>query len=314
MVTTTPISRSEWYWVFFWSALIVLITALPALAAWWQTPANWHYTGQILAPADGNSYLTKMKQGAEGQWFFSIAYTSEPHQPAFLFPYYIWLGKISQFAGLPLNFTFQVSRVLNSWLLLTTIYLFIAEFWSQQSKRQIVFFFVAVSAGLGWIFVFFGVPTIDLRVSESITFHTMLANPHFPLAIMLVLLSLLYGMRALRHPSWKYAALSGLTQAALFVIHPYDIAITGVILAVYFCLGWQVRSWWSWKRGLYLGLSWLICLPVFLYYFYLFMQPGIWPFMANTTSICTIIIECWFRVWFLADFGRCGRIFFIPRR
>ena len=275
MMTTITISRQEWRWLLIWSFLIVLITSLPALLAWSRTPADMVYTGQVLSPADGNTYLNKIKQGAAGQWLFSIGYTSEPHEPIFLHPYYITLGHLARLVNLPLNVTFQLFRALNSWLLLITVYWFIAIFWPEPAKRQLTFFFVALSAGLGWLFIFFDVATTDLKVPESITFLTMLVNPHFPLATAFVILSLAGGMLALHRRSWVYATLCGLSQTVLLFLHPYDIVITGATLAAYFALGlW--RHWWSWPTVGYLSLSGLICLPAFWHNLKLYTLTGVW--------------------------------------
>lgn len=275
MTLTLTISRPEWRWLMLWSLLIVFITTLPALWAWARTPANLYYTGQVLSPADGNTYLNKMKQGAAGQWLFSIGYTSEPHQPVLLHPYYLALGHLARLVNLPLNVTFQLFRAINSELLLVVVYLFIALFWPDPARRRLAFLFVVMSSGLGWLFVFFNVPTTDLKVPESVTFPTLLTNPHFPLATTFMILSLMGGILALERHSWIFAILCGLNQTVLLFLHPYDIVITGTTLAAYFVLGlW--RRWWSWLSGGYLILSALICLPAFWHNVRLYTLDGVW--------------------------------------
>lgn len=272
----TTISRQEWRWLLVWSLVIVLITSLPALLAWARTPPGMYYTGQVLSPADGNTYLNKMKQGAAGQWLFSIGYTSEPHEPVLLHPYYIVLGHLARWSGLPLSVIFQVFRALNSWLLLLGVYGFSAIFWADVAPRRLAFLFVALSSGLGWLLVFFNIASTDLKVPESITFATMLANPHFPLSTALVVLSIMGGMLALHRRSWLYALLCGLGQTLLLFLHPYDIVITGATLAVYFLLGWHLHGWWSWPELRYLALSGLICLPAFWHNVNLYLLEGVW--------------------------------------
>jgi len=270
------VSGSEWRWLLIWAAVIVAITCLPAVIGWRQTPADWRYTGLVINPGDGNTYLNKMKQGADGQWLFTIAYTSEPHQPVFLHHYYILLGPFSRIAGLPVGLTFQLFRALNSYLLLLLVYLFMAQFWPEQAKRRIGFFFVALASGLGWLFVFFNISTTDLNVPESVTFLTMLVNPHFPLATAIILLSLMWGVRALHRRSWIYAIPAGLGQSALLLLHPYDIVITGATLAIYFLLGWLVHKQWSWPALIYPAVGWLICLPALLHNLRLYLLDGVW--------------------------------------
>ncbi len=274
MVAT--ISKPEWRWLLAWSVGIVLLTSLPALWAWTRTPPGMYYTGQVLSPADGNTYLNKMKQGAAGQWLFSIGYTSEPHQPVLLHPYYLALGHLTRWLNLPLSVAFQLFRAINSWLLLLVVYLFSAMFWAEVARRRLAFLLVAFSSGLGWLLVFFNVASTDLKVPESITFATLLANPHFPLSTAVLVLSIMGGMLALQRRSWRYAVLCGLGQTLLLFLHPYDIVISGATLAVYFALGWGLHRWWSWPELRYPALSGLICLPAFWHNVNLYTLEGVW--------------------------------------
>jgi hypothetical protein len=274
--TSLKITPAEWRWLLLGSCFIVLLTSLPAMVAWQQTPEHLAYTGQVLSPADGNTYLNKMRQGFNGQWLFSIAYTAEPHQAAFLHPYYLWLGHLCRWLNLPLEAAFQLFRAVNSGLLLLVVYLFIAMLWPEPARRRLAFLFVAGTAGLGWLMIFFNQNTTDLKVPESITFTTMLTNPHFPLATTFMIISLMTGMLALHRRSWVYAGLCGLAQTVLIFLHPYDIVVTGLTLALYFLLGWQRHGWWSWRAATYLGVSGLICLPALWHNVNLYTLPGVW--------------------------------------
>lgn len=270
------ITTREWRRLFLWAALVTALTCVPALVGWLNSSVEWYYTGLTLSPADGNTYLNKMRQGYAGAWLFTIAYTAEPHEPTFLHPYYLLLGHIARLIGLPLGLTFQLARSVNGFLLLLTVYVFLAILWPQPRKRMIGFWFVTLSSGLGWLFVFLNIPTTDLRVPESVTFSTLLVNPHFPLATALVIAALLLGVWALYHCSWAAAILAGLCQAALLMLHPYDIVITGLTLGLLFLLGWLLHRHWPWQRGVYLAVGWLICLPVFWHNLNLYTRDGVW--------------------------------------
>ena len=112
------IARKEIRWVLLWSMLILGLTCLPYLYAYLVTPDDMQFTGLLSNPVDGNSYLAKMRQGAQGSWLFHLPYTSEDHDGAFIFTYYLLLGRLSAPLGLPLILTYHLARIVNSLILL----------------------------------------------------------------------------------------------------------------------------------------------------------------------------------------------------
>ena len=91
---STVFPEKEIRWVFLWSILIVGLTCLPYLYAYLVAPDDMQFTGLLSNPMDGNSYLAKMRQGAQGKWLFHLTYTSEDHEEAFIFTYYLFPASI----------------------------------------------------------------------------------------------------------------------------------------------------------------------------------------------------------------------------
>ena len=57
----------------------------PALYASQNAPAGYEFAGFTYNAIDGNSYLAKMRQGWEGEWKFTLPYTSDPGEGTYLF-------------------------------------------------------------------------------------------------------------------------------------------------------------------------------------------------------------------------------------
>jgi len=189
---STVISGKEIRWVLLWSILIVGLACLPYLYAYLFAPDDMRFTGLISNPTDGNSYLAKMRQGAQGSWLFHLPYTSEDHDGAFIFTYYLFLGQLSALLGLPLILTYHLARVVNSLILLFVAYYFVSLFGLDKITRRTAFLLIGLSSGLGWLAVPFNVFAPDLWVPEAITFYSIFANPHFPLAVTLMLLTFIF--------------------------------------------------------------------------------------------------------------------------
>ncbi len=153
-------------------------------------PEGWHFAGILVNPYDGQSYLAKMRQGADGYWLFHLTYTPEPHDGAFIFLFYIALGHLAVLTHLPLIVVFHLARLSAGLILLLIVFRFIAQVTAEASERRQAFIFVLTASGLGWLGVLFGAFPINLWVPEAFVPYSLYANPHFPLAMALMLVIL----------------------------------------------------------------------------------------------------------------------------
>ena len=244
---STVIPGREIRWVLLWSVLIVGLTCLPYLYACLVTPDDMQFTGLLSNPMDGNSYLAKMRQGAQGKWLFHLPYTSEDHDGAFIFTYYLFLGRLSALLGLPLILTYHLARVVNSLILLFVAYCFFSLFSLDERSRRAAFLLIGLSSGLGWLAVPFNFLTPDLWVPEAITFYSIFANPHFPLAVALMLLTFAFVLVPLQAESedgqleaWssvgRGSILAGLSSLLLGIVQPFCVMMVYSVLGGYFVL------------------------------------------------------------------------------
>ena len=180
----------HWRWALGWSIAIVLLSCLPYLMATQMAPPGWQFAGILVNPYDGQSYLAKMRQGFDGQWLFHLTYTPEPHEGAFIFTFYLALGHLARLTGLPLIIVFHLARLIAGFILLLVSFRFINFVLADPHERRLAFILLATSSGLGWLGAIFGAFPIDLWVPEAFVPYSLFANPHFPLAMALMLLIL----------------------------------------------------------------------------------------------------------------------------
>jgi hypothetical protein len=261
------IPGKEIRWLLLWSVLIVGLTCLPYLYAYLVAPDDMQFTGLLSNPIDGNSYLAKMRQGAQGKWLFHLPYTSEDHDGAFIFTYYLFLGRLSALLGLPLILTYHLARVVNSLILLFVAYCFLSLFSLDERSRRAAFLLIGLSSGLGWLAVPFNFLTPDLWVPEAITFYSIFANPHFPLAVALMLLIFAFVLVPLQAESedgqldaWlpvgRGSILAGLSSLLLGIVQPFCVVTVYSVLGGYFvlCLLKERRlPWPEIRKGMVAG-------------------------------------------------------------
>jgi hypothetical protein len=229
-----PRPAPEWRWGLIWSLVILAAGCLPYLVAWAATPAAHQFTGLLVNPFDGHSYLAKMRQGWEGNWLFHLTYTPEPHAGAALYLLYLGLGHIARLAGLPLAVVYHAARVLAGLALLMTVYVFVARLSPAPRARRWLFGLAGATVGLGWLGSMLGLLPIDLWVPEAFAFFSLLTNPHFPLALALMLAVVYLVMwPASGTRCWLLPAVCG---ALLGAVTPFSLATLYATLALYLLL------------------------------------------------------------------------------
>jgi hypothetical protein len=228
--------RRPWLWLAGSGAVLLAVLA-PYLLAHRGQPSGFVFSGFLINPIDGFSYLAKMRQGAEGDWLFHLPYTAEPGNGALIFLYYLGLGHLQRLIGLGPEVVYHAARVLGAGAMLAAAYVFYHQFLPTQAARRWAFALVAVGSGLGWIGLGLGRLAIDLWVPEAVPFLAAFANPHFPLAAA----SMLVGLTAIAMPGGRrsrrllWSATAGLVLA---LVQPFAVLTVAGVAA----------AWLLWRR------------------------------------------------------------------
>lgn len=175
-----------------WSSIIITVCflaaiSLPYLLASRAAGNESDFGGFLLNPLDGNSYLAKMMEGWRGEWLFTLPYTAKTGEGKFLYGFYLFLGHLSRWSGLPPVTTFHLSRLLSAMILLVILMRFFKAVLPDRRLAGLAFALAALGSGMGWLALSVGAITADFWVAESYPFLSAYANPHFPLGLALVL-------------------------------------------------------------------------------------------------------------------------------
>jgi hypothetical protein len=181
-------SNEKWL-AFSISLALAMLTTIPYWVAANQVEPGHVFSGFLINPIDGFSYLAKMQQGREGWWTFALPYSPEPGPRVFLFSYHLMLGRIAGLMRLPNILIYHAARFIFSILMFYSAFLLYQTILTTRRLVWTAFTLTAIGSGLGWIGVIFGLMAIDLWVPEAIPFLTAYANAHFPLAAAIILLA-----------------------------------------------------------------------------------------------------------------------------
>lgn len=232
-----PVNKAEWRWALGWGVVVAAVSCLPFLYAYWAPPAGQNFSGFLVNYQDGNSYLAKMREGYDGNWLFTLAFTPEQQSGLLVFTLYLGLGHLARLTGLPLIFVFHLARALSGVFLLVSVYRLAAEFTPNLAARRWAFAIAAFGGGLALISLLLGrnnseaFTPVDLFVPEAIGFYSILSNPHFCLAFALEAWAIIWVINPPRWNQWLVALLGGLIGLAIASMAPYLTPVAWLIAA-----------------------------------------------------------------------------------
>lgn len=182
---TGYVGRTEWRWVTIVTALTIFVMLLPYLVVSAQ-PSDQTFMGVLHKYEDGAAYLSKMDQGANGNWLTFFQHTPEPHASALIHPIYMLLGHLTRLSFFPSLLVFHGARVLATLVMFSTIYQLGANIWVKLRARRIFFVLAIFGSGFGWITILLSsgnwVPP-DISMPHMYPLYAAMVNIHYPLSI-----------------------------------------------------------------------------------------------------------------------------------
>lgn len=266
------LSRGEVRWFVGWSLLAIVLSSLPYALAYALTPAGYRFIGLIPYAADGNTYLAKMLQGAQGEWLYHLAFTPEDHEGALVFTVYLLLGRLAEWVRLPQVAILHTARILGGLFMLAAAYAALVRFCAHEAVRRVAFLLVAFSGGTGWLFFLLGASSwtsevpVDVHFPDATTFWSLFTFPNYSISVGLMLATALLYLEACSSRRAVYAVLAGLAGAMLSLTHP-SILVVYVTLAGYSVFLTWVRRTVPWREWAMLAIVVALSAPVIIYEF-----------------------------------------------
>ena len=245
----------------FWVVAVLWLAwmTLPyVLAWWWGRRQGLVFAGFLHNPYDNFTYLAKMRQGYDGAWVYRLAFTAEPGPGAPIFLYYLALGHLARHLHLSLLVVYHAARLFNGGLLFAALGYAVWRWFPRQPWAQRFGLVLALfGSGLGWIYFPLLPEEIppDMGIPEAFPYLAVLTNPHFPLALALLVALIAWPWTgsgtSRRRVLWMIMA------ALLSIVYPFGVVVALAALV----LGGLPLWWWNrLSRRLGPGPS-----------------PGVWP-------------------------------------
>jgi hypothetical protein len=297
------VERVNWREIISRERLIVFLVALsattivsiPYILGYALSKPGTSFSGVIMNPEDTQSYFAKMLQGYDGHWLYTIPFTPEPHNPAFLGGFYLALGHVARWFGITIEAVWHITRLVSNVFLFMTTFGFIATFLPDRRSRWIAYLVAIFGSGLGWLLFLLQQPKwlgafpVDFKMPEAHLFFSALTFPHVALGTGLLMVSfwLIYSVGSGHEKSWRLAFLAGVSNLAIGIVYPFLYYLVALTIVIYWIvLTWRARRF-EWQRTTKFLVSLFLALPLYIYYAYTYQINEVfrtWSEQAVTSS------------------------------
>jgi hypothetical protein len=270
------VTSAERRWVFLFAVIVMAITTIPYAIGYAAQGKDTVFSGFLWGVQDGESYIAKMREGADGAWLFRLRYTTEPQSGALIFLPYLWLGKLAGGAALheQLVALFHLARIAAGVASIIAAYYFLALFVEETGVRKWALALACLGGGFGWIMALGGRVSLEYFSPETFSFLELFGLPHLAAARSLLLVGIiLYLSPATQRLPWRRGLAIGMVLIGAWFFQPLAVPIAwsvmGAHLALLFLRDQDKRTFFGRPIGRQYGAKmWMavaVSLPAFLY-------------------------------------------------
>lgn len=277
----------EYRWAVFAALIVILLGSVPLILGYALQTPELRFVGVMYDRQDYSVHLSELHHGAAGGWDYLFGFTTEAHQSSYLKTFYVVLGHIAVWLGLPLDIAYQLARVLCGLLACLSIYRLLTRIFPEVNQRRLGFFLVALGSGFGWIQTPFRllpdplIWPIDIWLIDAYVFFSIAIFPHFSAIIAALALAITAFLDHLERPAWANVVL--ILVCALFtqIVNPMAFLLADcAMLGAFIFSCWQKRKL-DWASALTLGGVAIAQIPLFVYSWLLLKTDPVWAVFSD---------------------------------
>ncbi len=225
------ISKKEYLFLFIWSFILIGLVLFLYGYGFLNTPENKQFMHLILPSfGDHNSYLAFIKQASEGHLLFQDLYTTEPQSRLYFNPAYLTIGLFNYLFKIPVIISWYFFIIISNFFLLFSLYYFIAYFVKKIDQRILIFIFLTLGAGFGWLL---GIDAADIMLAETTIFQVLFWPFLWSLALGLLVWIFLFAIQSFEENNFNKSIYAGILLLVLALAHSYDVLMAYTILGAY---------------------------------------------------------------------------------
>lgn len=273
--------KKDLLWILIVSVLILAGSSLPTWAGYQAETAELRFRGMYSDSQDYAVHIAMMESGRQGEWAYQFRFTTEPHKPAYIRMFYIFLGHISQWLGLPSELTYQLARWSLGLAALFAMYGLMLRIFPERFWARTGFLLAALGSGLGWLqainqWTSTAITPIDFWLIDAYVFFSLSIFPHFAFVTAAMCVALYLWLGFLDKPNWWNVAGVGLFAFLVQWVNPIAFATVNAAL-----FGAMLFKWWKTNKYYTQDLAALIVIaivqiPLLVYNFIVLTRDPLW--------------------------------------
>lgn len=252
---------------------VALFAESAYLLAEYRAAGQGVFAGQLWAPHDVAQYVAAMNDGAGGAWLVRDRLTSEPHAPAFIYGFYVLLGKLVGAFGVDAEAGYRLAGAAGRVFVLLAVYRATSLVSPVPWRRQVAFGLTVFGGGLTSVVtvlqvltgVDLGLSGRDLEEPELGTFILLFASPHLMFGLGLLLLASHAYARAWRSRHTADALVAALLTFALGVVNSYSLATLCAVVSIHAVVMTVLSRRLVWRGLVAAALVNLAAAPILVY-------------------------------------------------
>jgi len=287
--------------ILIWTVLLILISSIPVFMGFMKQNEQWSFSGFVMNIDDGNSYITKMMQGYQGDWLYRAPYSLEPQKGLLVFLPYIILGKLVSPPAIHTQMVvlFHLFRVLAIAVMIYGVNRFIKLFQLKNEYHLLVLVLSTAGGGTGWLIILLGQSNfagwlpLEFISPEGFGFISAYTIPHLAMARGLLFGSIAFFIEGIsfweengRYPKYKWL----LCAAGLFlmgIFQPLYCAIAVLWIALVSMITFTKKRIMNKIRLKDFLYTLLVCVPAGVWIGYILIMGWLDPYMNawNTQNL-----------------------------
>ena len=234
------------------------------------------YPGRaIVGNNDYSTYLAKMKIGYDSGWQYLNRYTTEPHDPSYIFLFYILLGHLAAALHLDLHVAFHLTRFILAFFALQVLYGFIRKYCGEREAMPVFLLAIFLSGSY--------LTSID-KLPQYHIYAGMMGYTHYMLTLICLLQFFAavidYGEDGKKSRIFKAVV----TLNILALVHPFMVVLAGLVIT-----GTVILSKKLVRTFPVLAAAALSSAPLMFYNYYIFTaNPILAGWRAQAVTPCSL--------------------------
>jgi len=289
LLKSRKMKKIEYLIVLVLSLFVLIISFYPIYYRLKATPIDRFYVGTTFYTADYAGYVSTIKQGINGNFWYEDKFTTEKSFPkTFLYFPYLVLGRIAGFLGISAIAMYHLSRFVFGLFYLFAIYFLIKQIFAQENlanllKRLTAFIFVLFSSSFPIMRnAVVTVPNLSRMIAEVQVFNRFVIQPHFLLGNISLIICLILFIRFWEKKNNTLLILSGFIVFFTTFFRPSNMILyLGVVFSftlINSLIFFRSSVKWGTDDLKFFIVNFLFFLPAISYLYYLQQKYPFLPY------------------------------------